>query len=143
MFVMLCAIALLFMQIAWLGRQGGQHVSSTFVYPDAPEIMEYQEVQSVKSLSGIVRNPQGDAVGDVLVEVLSVATRVRFDAVLSGRDGKFNLGSQNSTGTYVVRFSKPGFNTVVMRIKLSRAGARDISVTLPFSASEELRMHLG
>ncbi|MGA2261019.1 MAG: carboxypeptidase-like regulatory domain-containing protein [Acidobacteriota bacterium] len=134
MFVTLCAMALLFMQIACLGRQGGQHVSLTFVYPDAPEIVEYQDVRPVKSLSGIVLNPQDDAVGDALVAVLSVATKVRLDAVLSGKDGKFNLGPQNSTGAYLVRFSKPGFNTVVIRIKLSRVGAQDISVTLPYSA---------
>lgn len=132
--VKLGAIALLFAQTACLGRQGGQRVSSIFVYPDAPEIVEYQDVRTFKSLSGMVCDPQHEAVANVLVEVLSESTTERLDAVFSGKDGKFNLRSANSNGTYLVRFSKPGFNTVIIHAKLSRGVAQDISITLPFSA---------
>ncbi len=134
LFANLCAIALLITLTGCVGRQGGQRVPSTFTYPSAPEIVEYQEVRTFRSLSGIVRDPQNEVMAAVLVEVLAEAGKARLDAVLSGKDGRFNLRSQRGSGTYLVRFSKPGFNSVIIHARLGRDGAGGMSITLPLSA---------
>jgi hypothetical protein len=132
--VKMCTMALLFAGTACLTGQGGQRVPQTFVYPDAPEIMEYQAFREVKSLSGIVRDLQHGIIADALVEGLSDKAANRLEAVLTGKNGKFTLPLQNRSGPYRIRFSKPGFNTVILHIKLSQHATQDLSVTLPFSA---------
>ncbi len=129
--VNLCAIALMTALTGCIAK----HVSPTFTYPDAPEIVEYREVQTSKSLSGIVRDLQRGTIAAVLVEVLSEPSATRVDAVLSDKNGKFSLRPRSGNDVFLLRFSKPGFNTVVIHVKLNHdGGAHDLSITLPFSA---------
>jgi hypothetical protein len=125
--------ALVLTLVGCVGTRAPQRVPADFAYPSAPEVVEYESTRFVRSLRGVVRNQQGDALERALVEVLSAETRSRLDALLTKQDGTFVFPGSPPTEAVFLRFSKPGFNTVVIRVAVSPKARESVFVTLPFS----------
>jgi hypothetical protein len=126
--------ALVLTLVGCVATRAGQSVPADFAYPSAPEVVEYESTRFVRSLRGVVRNQQGDALEKALVEVLSAETRARLDALLTNKDGSFDFQGSAPREAVFLRFSKPGFNTVVIRVAVNPEAREIVFVTLPFSA---------
>lgn len=106
-----------------------------FSYPDSPELVEIEEIKISNCLCGVVQNMQGDELDGVLVERLGEQRRERVSAILSDKKGRFHLDQGNTGGdSYLLRFSKPGFNSILVRVRCDAAASDKLIVQLPFSA---------
>ena len=128
---------LFFVGLAFGCSPAGQKnsVPRDFVYPEAQGIVEIEQIQTTLCLCGVVQDAQGDELEAVLVEILDRDTRQRAVATFSDAKGRFQLDGKEMGETFcVLRFSKPGFNTVLMRVRLDPKAHRELTVRLPFSA---------
>ena len=131
-------IASLFMGIAitstafgWVRQQGSPYVSDSFGYPVSPHIVERKGIIKAKSLAGTVVDAAGSPIPKVLVEQLSIEGK-RSQAVLTDLRGSFLMNTEVE-GLYELRISKPGFDSQLIRVKVSKGEKKPLRVKLPVS----------
>lgn len=115
-----------------VGRdQSGQKVPSGFRYPPSHETIKVEAEIESRSLSGVVTDPRGVGASRVLVERVEAGWGKRISAVLSNRDGRFAFPIRS--GTHFLRVSKPGFNTMLLKVRVSRKTKSLLHVELQLS----------
>lgn len=105
-------------------------VPQDFAYPEAMAEVLLETPIVAGSLSGKVFNWNGDELEKVLVERVTPDWRTRIDATFTDSEGCFYLPSPPS-GRYYLRFSLPGWGTVLAKIKVSKKTKSQIKVELP------------
>jgi len=93
-----------------------RRVSPSFRYPPSPIVVEVETPRIAGALRG-----RGVTIGyetpieDVLVESMTGGWEERISAALTDRLGRFDLGPVQP-GEYNLRFMKPGFDTLHLRV---------------------------
>lgn len=97
--------------------QEKQGVPENFSYPESPEIIQINKVIESKSMSGIITDSSGTAASEVLVERLEDNWGKRIEATLTDSKGYFAF-TKNTPGIYFLKLSKPGFNSMLLKVKV-------------------------
>jgi hypothetical protein len=84
------------------------------------------------SLSGIVTDPTGAVASQVLVERVGPGWGQRLSAVLSNTDGHFSFAGVDP-GNYSLRISKPGFNTMLLKVRVIPQTRSSLQIELQLS----------
>ena len=117
---------------SFAGQEGS--ISDGFYYPESPVMIEYENIWVASCLCGVAKNPANDELEDVLIELINESTNQRITAVLSTSDGQFNLNHiEKGKGPFLLKFSKFGFNTVLLRVFLDKDSPQKLTITLPFN----------
>lgn len=112
--------------------ESGQRVSDTFKYPQSQETIRVDAEIRSRSLSGVVVDPSGSKAPKVLVERVAPGWGKRITAVLTDSKGQFAF-ARTIPGTYFLRFSKSGFNTMLLKVKVSPKLGSKLLVELKLS----------
>lgn len=84
------------------------------------------------TVAGVVNDTQGTALGEVTVTTKVGDQDVTTLTPTAGAVGSFSLTGLPTPGTYLVSFSKPGFGTEVVAVRLEAGQQRtDLDVRLP------------
>lgn len=94
-------------------------------------IVEYAKTRSTKSLSGSVNDQSGMAIPDVQVREMSSDWKAQLRSTKTDANGRWSLYPFVSGKTYCIEFSKPNFNTVHIRVKITNHSNEMIVVELP------------
>lgn len=98
--------------------ESGQRVPDSFDYPQSQETIRVDTEMRSRALSGVVVDPSGSKASKVLVERVAPGWGKRITAVLTDSKGQFAF-VRITPGTHFLRFSKPGFNTMLLKVKVS------------------------
>jgi hypothetical protein len=113
-------------------NQCGQKVPSRFNYPQSQETIQVDAEIKSRSLSGVVTDPGGAGASKVLVERVRPGWGKRISAVFSNSDGHFAFSGIGS-GTHFLRVSKPGFNTMLLKVRVSAQNKSTLRIDLKLS----------
>src|SRR6266567_8357554 len=97
-------------------------------YPECSQTVQI-EIKA-GALSGIVTDPNGGALTDVLVERMGANWTNRSAAVFSDSRGMFRL-SRVPNGIYYLKLSKPNFSTLRVRVRLRNGSKSRLRLNLP------------
>jgi hypothetical protein len=103
-------------------------VPKDFSYPEGSQTIQIEI--NAATLSGIVTDPNGGALSDVLVERMGVDWTNRSAAVFSDSRGVFRL-SRVPNGVYYVKLSKPNFSTLKVKVRLRNGSKSRLRLRLP------------
>lgn len=103
-------------------------VSRGFNYPEARETVKTNAPDSVRSLTGRVVDSTNSAMKDVLVERRSTGWIMRLDATFTDSSGLFWL--PGSSSIQYLKLSKPGFDTVLIRVRINRRSKAKLTIAL-------------
>jgi len=93
---------------------------------------------SAQTLAGTLRDTSGAVLPGVAVEASSPALIERVRTAATDGGGQYQIANL-PPGTYTIKFSLPGFATVVRDgVNLTGAGVTSINVVMPVSAAETL-----
>lgn len=99
---------------------------------ESQETLEIRKPFVVGRLAGVVVSPSGPVIPGVTVELIDRKERCK-SVVLTDEDGNFDFGTVKP-GSYGVRISKPGFNTVIAKkVKVSLRSKERLKLELPLS----------
>ncbi len=96
-----------------------QQVAKDFRYPESPETIKDGTPYGAKTLAGRVIDPAGAGMEKVLVERLDSGWGKRIDATFTDSDGSFSF-FRYSGKTQFLRLSKPGFNTLLVKVRIKK-----------------------
>jgi len=82
-------------------------------------------------LAGKIVNASSLPIPEVLIELLSSDGK-RIEAVLTDSKGKFVM-KPRAPWVYPLRVSKPGFDTLLLKVRLSKTGKRELALTMTAS----------
>jgi len=94
-------------------------------------IVEHGKTRSAKTLSGYVNDQSGTAIPDVQVRETSSDGKAQLRSTKTDANGMWSLYPFVSGKTYCIEFSKPNFNTVRIRVKITDHSNEAILVELP------------
>ena len=129
------SVALLIGILPFIGvarNQRGQKVPAGFKYPQSQETIQVDAEIESRSLSGVVIDPSGSGHSKVLVERLRHGWRNRISAVFTNADGQFTFAGVHS-GIYFLRVSKPGFNTMLLKVRVTAKTKSTVRIDLKLS----------
>jgi hypothetical protein len=109
-----------------------QRVPEDFNYPESPETVQDEIPYEAKSLAGKISDPTGAGLGKALVELLSSGWKKRIDATFTDSEGSFSF-SRYSGKTHFLRISKPGFNTLLIKVDIKENLKTTLSIKLGVS----------
>lgn len=92
-----------------------------------------QKVQQAHSLSGEVLDPAGEPIEGVEVVETSSDYRTLIRSTHSNASGRWSLPPRRKQKLYYLRFNKPGFNPVCIKVKLSSSGEKQLKIRLPLA----------
>ncbi len=99
---------------------------------ESQETVEIRRPFLVGRLAGVVVSPSGPIIPGATVELIDAKERCQ-SVVLTDEDGNFDFGTVKP-GSYGMRISKPGFNTVVAKkVKVSPRSKERLKLELPLS----------
>lgn len=99
---------------------------------ESQQTVEIRRPFVVGRLAGVVVSPSGPVIPGVTVELIDAKERCQ-SAVLTDEDGNFDFGAAKP-GSYGVRISKPGFDTVIAKkVKVSPRSKERLKLELPLS----------
>ena len=113
-------------------NQREQKVPVPFNYPQSQDTIQIDSEIESRSLSGIVTDPSGAMASKVLVERVRRGWGKRISAVFSSEDGHFAVDGVRS-GIHYLRVSKPGFNTMLLKIKVNAKSKSTLRIDLHLS----------
>ena len=113
-------------------NQYGQTVPRSFKYPESQETIRIDAKIESRLLSGIVRDPNGAGSSKVLIERVEPGWGKRLGAVFSNTNGHFAFTRVRS-GTHFLRISKPGFNTMLLKVRVSTKIKSTLQIELKLS----------
>lgn len=114
-------------------RSGAQKVPKAFRYPEARETVKTNAVTWVNSLAGRAVDSTNAPLEKVLVERLSTGWGKRIDATFTDADGSFSLPGRSAKTRYL-KLSKPGFDTLLIRVRVNRRSNAKLTLALNPSA---------
>src|SRR5882672_181860 len=112
--------------------QCGQKVPDTFNYPQSQETIQVDAEIKSRSLSGVVTDPSGAVASQVLVERVRPGWGKRIAAVLTDSHGHF-VFARAAPGTHFLRVSKPGFNTMTLKVRVTPKARSRLQIELKLS----------
>lgn len=107
-------------------------IAEDFSYPVSPETITNETSYEAKSLAGRINDPSGAGLEKALVERLSSGWKKRLDATFTDSEGSFSF-SHYSGKTQFLKISKPGFNTLLVRVKIKENLKTPLSIELNVS----------
>jgi hypothetical protein len=109
----------------------GQAPPNDFAYPPSRTTIVVDQPIEAGSLRGTVVGPDGFPLADVLVEIIGKDEK-RVGAVLTTSTGTFSFKSKPA-GQYVLRVSKPGFDTMLFHIVVDKRLKKTLLLQLELS----------
>lgn len=114
----------------WLSFRSG----STRIPPDLDDahgwvLVRAEKPVEAKSLAGLVVDPSGVPLPDVVVERMSAKWEKRPEATLTSSKGKFHL-SDGGTGTYYLKFRHLGFNDLEVVVFLVPENSKSLRIEM-------------
>jgi hypothetical protein len=107
-------------------------IARTLATTSAPaKTIELERELDAQVLSGRVLDAAQAPIPEVLVEQLSPDGK-RVEAVLTDAKGKFAM-KPRSPWVYLMKVSKPGFDSVLFKVRVSKNGNRELALTLTAS----------
>lgn len=113
-------------------NQCGREVPAGFNYPQSQETIQVDAEIKSRSLSGVVTDPSGAGASKVLVERVRANWGKRISAVFSDTDGHFGFAGIGP-GTHFLRVSKPGFNTMLLKVRVNAKTKSTLRIDLKLS----------
>jgi hypothetical protein len=98
------------------------------------ETVEIQKVQVVRSLSGIVTDPNGSPITGAVVAELGADGTMVLRTVKTDTAGHFNLSQRPNQRTYSLRISMNGFDPLIVHLRTSRWTKHVLKVHLVVAA---------
>jgi hypothetical protein len=96
-----------------------QQIAKDFSYPESPETITVEVPYEAKSLAGRVADVTDAGLEKVLVERLSSGRGKRLDAIFTDSNGFFSLRCNSSRVQYL-KLSKPGFDTLLIKVVMKK-----------------------
>lgn len=118
--------------ILYSNKVSTQQVAKDFSYPESPETIKEEVPYEAQSLNGKVIDVTDSGLEKVFVERLCPGWGRRLDATFTDSNGFFSLSS-NSKKVQYLKFSKPGFNTLLIKVKLKNTASSSLNVKLGIS----------
>jgi hypothetical protein len=118
--------------VAQTNQAERQQVAKDFSYPDSPETIKDEVPYEAESLAGRVIDITDAGLGKALVERLSYGWGKRLDATFTDSNGFFSLPC-NSNKTQYLKLSKPGFNTLLIKVVMKKKTRSRLNVKLGVS----------
>jgi hypothetical protein len=109
-----------------------QIIPDTFNHLKSQETIQVDAEIKSRSLSGVVTDPNGAPVSRVLVERVRTGREKRISAVISDSTGHFTFAGV-SPGTHFLKVSKPGFNTMLLKVRVSATTSSTLRIELKLS----------
>jgi len=95
------------------------------------KIIEIEKPIKAQSLSGLVQiGHSRDGAPGVLVEEFTKDWKTVKASTHTDENGHFSLSSENKGGIHYLRLSHYGINTLRVKVKIDRAGPKELSLTL-------------
>lgn len=107
-----------------------QQVAKDFSYPESPATIKVESPYKAKSLAGRISDPTGAGLEKALVERLSSGWKKRIDATFTDSEGSFSFPQYSSGKTQFLKISKPGFNTLLVKVKIKDSVKSLLSIKL-------------
>jgi Carboxypeptidase regulatory-like domain len=107
-------------------------VPAGFNYPQSQEIIKVEAQIESKSLSGLVTDPSGAVASKALVEKVRPGWGKRIKAMFTDTDGRFAFAAA-APGIHFLRISKPGFNTILLQVRLTPKAKSTLRIDLKLS----------
>jgi Carboxypeptidase regulatory-like domain len=96
--------------------------------------IEYQDVQIVPSLAGVVRNPAGTPMAGVLVEEFaSDGWKSALRSAKTDQQGRFAMTTVKGRDTYFLQFSFPNCNPIRVRVKIDAKQGKELRIKMVIS----------
>jgi len=114
------------------GGKSQRPVPPGFAYPESPNSVELRPTMRAKLLVGAVTDADGFPIADVLVERTGAEWRARLDAAFTNSEGVFRL-RRAPTGTHLLKLSKPGYDTLLVRVLVTTRAKHRLKLRLSFS----------
>jgi hypothetical protein len=109
-----------------------QQVAKDFSYPESPETIKNEVPYEAESLTGKVVDITDTGLGKVLVERLGSGWGKRLAATFTNSNGSFSLPC-DSNKTQYLKLSKPGFNTLLIKVVVKKKTKSRLNVKLGVS----------
>jgi Carboxypeptidase regulatory-like domain len=126
------AIVIAFLVLLYAGATetsaGQRPVPREFSYPEASQSVEIEV--GAGTLSGIVADPNGGPLTNVLVERVGASWANRVSAVLTDSRGRFRF-SRQPNGDYYLKITKPNFSTLKVKVNLRKGSKSKLRLRLP------------
>lgn len=122
----------LFALTGWT-QEVGRVAPADLSYPQSPENVYIESPFVSRELGGTIKDQDGMGMTDVLVEIISPTNGKRTRAILTTSEGVFSFGRKKSA-TYTLRISRPGFNTTILKVKITKKRTSKLSIRLHPSA---------
>lgn len=94
------------------------------------ETIEIARIQTVKSLSGVVRDTTGAPIAGATVTELSSDGKTVIRTTLTDKVGNFSLSQNTQNKVHHLKVSMNGFNPLLLHVKLSKWTSRHLVLTL-------------
>ena len=118
--------------VAHLDQAEAQQATRDFSYPESPEIIKDETPHEAMALAGRISDHTGAGLERALVEHLSSGWKKRIDATFTDSEGSFSF-SQYSGTTQFLKISKPGFNTLLIKVKIKEELKTQLNIKLALS----------
>jgi len=103
-------------------------VPKDFSYPEGSQTVQIEVAAG--ALSGIVTDPNGGPLPEVLVERVDSAWTNRFSAKFTDSHGRFRF-SRLPNAPYYLKISKPNFSTLKVKVNLRNGARSKLHLRLP------------
>lgn len=110
-------------------RSQAPKVPKGFSYPEARETVKVNQSNSIRVLAGRVADSNNAPIEKVLVERLSHGWGKRFGAIFTDLNGSFYFPGRFEKTQYL-RLSKPGFDTLLIRVRVNGRSKRKLTLSL-------------
>ena len=95
------------------------------------EVVEIEEPQLAKSVSGVVNDPSDAALPGVTVEERSADWKKVLRSTETDDRGHFHFSKTANKTVYCIEFSRSGFNWLRIKIQLDKKANRSLVVKMP------------
>lgn len=92
--------------------------------------IEYQDVQFVPSLAGVVHDPVDTPMADVLVEEFSSDWKTALRTSKTDQQGRFAMTTVKGRKTYFLQFSFRNCNPIRVRVKVDAKHGNELQVKM-------------
>jgi hypothetical protein len=96
-------------------------------------VIEYARVQKAQSLSGVIRDQMGVPIPQVAVEEMSDDWSAVLQHTMTEAAGHWSLPVLPERRTHCIRFLKPVFHQLRLRVQLTRRATKPLDFRLPVS----------
>jgi hypothetical protein len=95
--------------------------------------IEYARIQKAQSLSGVIRDQIGVPVSEATVEEMSDGWSGVLQQTTTDAAGHWALPVLPGRKTHYIRFLKPGFHQLRLRVEIARRATKPLDFQIPVS----------